>query len=294
MLAQSCPMLHTIDLTGCTRVTDIGIQAIALGCPLLKFISVRNASKLTGASLMALGAGCPLLEEFTCSKQAKFKNTDFDFLLSKCPRLRIVDCCMNTSQIRLLAKKCPNLQHISLDGDGRCAMIGGGCHRLEVVEIGCQTSDVGIEAIARGSPLLSDIRLCDCYRVTDKVISVLAQCCPMLHTIDLTGCTRVTDISLRAIALGCPLLKTMYLSGCSVSAEGMNALIRNCPQLIFLSMNNGIPIVNGGTKLTLEGDYSYVVTGIDYMRPHSRDDGHYEGYSDYFRQDDDYGGSAYY
>ena len=252
MLAQCCPMLHTVDLAGCGRVTDIGIQAIAQGCPLLKVLFVRNASKLTGASLMALGYGCPLLEEFIYSDKATFKNTDFHFLLTECPHVRIVECYMNDPRVRQLARKCPNLQHVSLDGDRHCAMIGEGCHRLVVVEIGCKTSDAGVKAIARGSPLLSDIRLRECYHVTDEGITVLAECCPMLHTIDLAGCTRVTDIGIEAIALGCPLLKTIYLDGCSISAEGVNALIRSCPLLIFLSLNHRILINNEGPKLTLE------------------------------------------
>ena len=307
VLAQCCPMLHTIDLNGCTRVTDVGIEAIALGCPLLKVLSVRDANRLTGASLLALGAGCPLLEEFSYSKQATFTDTDFSFLLTECPHLRVVECRNHVTPWQVLAEKCPNLQYILLHGDRQCAMIVRGCHKLEVVEIGSTTTD-GVKTIARGSPLLSDIRLCDCDGVTDEGIIVLAGCCPMLHTIDLTGCTRVTDIGVETIALGCPLLKTVYLNGCCVSAKGVNALIRSCPHLIFLSMNSRIRNINSGPKLTLERLVDrYENSGIHFIRGDYGSDIYYDrngrpiddcSHNDYYRQDDnddhdDYGDCDY-
>ena len=303
VLAQCCPKLHTIDLAGCTQVTDVGIQAIAVSCPLLKVLYAPDARELTGASLVALGAGCPLLEEITYSGQVVFKNADFRFLFSKCPKLRIVECSKHDAKVRLLSEKCPNLQYISLGGDRHCTMIGGGCHRLEVVVIGSGTSDVGIKAIARGSPLLSDIRLRHCNRLTDEGVIVLAQCCPKLHTIDLTGCTRVTNVGIESIAAGCPLLKTIYLSERRFTVECLDALIKSCPQLIYLSLNNPSLVLNRRPKLTLadnkdhsdryefQGDYeNYDSDDDDYLNGFSGsfDDHDEDGDRYYFYKDDDY------
>ena len=286
VLAQCCPKLHTIDLIGCTQVTDVVIQSIAVGCPLLKVLFTPDTSKLTGASLTAIGAGCPLLEEISYSEHAAFRNADFYFLFSNCPKLRIVECSNHDERVQLLSNKCPNLQYVSLGGDGDCELIGAGCHRLEVVVIESGTSDVGIKAIARGSPLLSDIRLRDCDLVTDEGISVLAQCCPKLHTIDLIGCTQVTDVVIQSIAVGCPLLKTIYLNGCLVSEEGVDALIKSCKQLIFLSLNNPSIALDIGPKLTLVNNAGVEFDHSDCSDDVGSDEDDYgEGY--YSVQEDD-------
>lgn len=248
-LAQCCPKLQIIDLTGCRLVTDTGIQAIAQGCPFLKILCARDASRVTGASLVALGDGCHHLEEIGFSEKSTFTNTDFHFLITQCPKLRTVDCHMHTLCKQLVASGCPNLQYISLHDDVHCALIGGGCHRLEVVEISQVVTDVGLKALARGSPLLTDIRVCG--GVTDEGLSVLAQCCPLLHTIDLSGCSEVTDAGLLAIAQWCPSLKTIYLNDTYVSIAAVNVLIASCPRLMFIGVDDEYSEYSARTKLTL-------------------------------------------
>ena len=160
-------------------------------------------------------------------------------LVQGCPQLEIIDitaCCYLTAvSIAAIAACCPLLKGIDIRAK---ILLHGG----------------DITAFVQGCPQLTSIRLDFCQDggdiqsgAVDEGITVLAQCCPMLHTIDLAGSTQVTDVGIEAIALGCPLLKTMYLNGCSIWVEGVNALIRCCPHLTYLSLNNRIRtlMVNG-------------------------------------------------
>lgn len=239
VLARCCPMLQTMILDGFELITDVSIQAIAQGCPLLKIFYALHSRNLTGASLVALGRGCPLLEGAGFSTEAEFKDTDLRFFFTECPKLRIVDYKMDAINQQLIANGCPSLQHVSLISDAHCAQIGGGCHKVVIVETYGAVTDVGIEAIARGCPLLADLRLDGCGSLTDKSISILAQCCRNLHTISLTDFHLLTDTSLQVIALGCPLLVTIVVRGCvSMSEKGVNTLIRSCPRLRYLEFSD--------------------------------------------------------
>lgn len=239
VLARCCPMLHTVYLGGCELITDLAILATAQGCPMLKILCTIDARQLTKASLIALGIGCPLLEEVSFPIKARFEDAVLHHFFTECPNLRIVDYGGNC-YFKQLASGCPNLQYASIYNDDQCAQMGEESHRLEVVEIGhhyetvCEATDVGIQALARGSPLLADIRIWQSKTVTDEGICVLAQCSSLLHAIDLSGCKLVTDVSILAIAMNCLLLTTVCLGNCSVTADGVNNLVKHCPCLRYL------------------------------------------------------------
>lgn len=66
VLARFCPKLHTIDLTGCTQVTDVGIRAIAVGCPLQKTMYV-DYCPISEEGVHELIRYCPLLIHLSLS-----------------------------------------------------------------------------------------------------------------------------------------------------------------------------------------------------------------------------------
>lgn len=191
VLARCCPMLHTVYLGGCELITDLAILAIAQSCPLLNIFCTIDARQLTKACLIALGIGCPFLEEVSFPIGAQFEDAALHHFFTECPKLIIVEYRENC-YFKQLPSGCPNLQYASIYSDDQCAQMGEECYRLEVVEIGhhyemvCEVTDVGIQALARGSPLLADMRIWQSKAVTDEGICVLAQCCSLLHTIDLS------------------------------------------------------------------------------------------------------------
>lgn len=117
---NSGTVLKTIILSGCTKITDNGIQALANHCPRLMVLEVENCRLLTDDSISILGDKCRQLRElnlnrltrlrgyFKSSKSSFFKGwQDAEFL--KLERLEMKDCTLNTS----LTLKAPNLKKFS-------------------------------------------------------------------------------------------------------------------------------------------------------------------------------------
>ena len=81
----------------------------------------------------------------------------------------------------------------------------------------CNIGDKEVTSIANNCPLLSEICLNDCDRVTDASIVALAKCSVQLIRIDIGKCTNITDDGLTAFASGCSnVMTTNLLDGLDV------------------------------------------------------------------------------
>ena len=88
---------------------------------------------------------------------------------------------MTDAAVLALAKHCPNLTDIRLQG--------------------CAITDAAVIALAKHCPNLTDIRLDRCANITDAAVIALAEHCPNLTTIDLrAGYLTLTQITEKAKA----------------------------------------------------------------------------------------------
>jgi len=62
-LARRCMQLHTLDLTGCSQVTDVGILELATKSLPLRSIKLNGVTGLTDPSISALAKTCSKLVE---------------------------------------------------------------------------------------------------------------------------------------------------------------------------------------------------------------------------------------
>ncbi|OZJ06528.1 hypothetical protein BZG36_00506 [Bifiguratus adelaidae] len=117
-----------------------------------------------------------------------------------------------------------------LFAESLCSSIRGKCNgrlvkRLYVGEFWAQ-GGVGDEVLAmilRTVPMLEEISLIGCRRLTDKSMSLLGICCPRLSSINLEGC-ELSFRTLHEIAYHCRVLKTLNLRGCQ-SLPGMALIV---------------------------------------------------------------------
>ena len=100
-----------------------------------------------------------------------------------------------------------------------------GCPLIEKLDLReCyEISDVSIKAIANGCTLLVSLDLSDCSEnITNLSIKHLALQCPLLQDIFLVGCHRITDLSATALAYNCRHLETVDLD-CNENATNKSS-----------------------------------------------------------------------
>ena len=113
----------------------------------------------------------------------------------------------------------------------------------ELLIRGCSNSsrpsvtDAGLAAVARASPFLKVLSLCNTPSVTDEGLARIADRCPLLEKLDLRACASVSDKGLTAIALKCSKLSSLAVESCpGVGNDGLQAVGRLCPLLTSVSI----------------------------------------------------------
>lgn len=101
----------------------------------------------------------------------------------------------STSLIKLVFDRCPHLETLSLK---RSSM----AHAV----LNC--------------PVLQDLDIGSCHKLTDAAIRSAATSCPLLESLDMSNCSCVSDDTLREIALTCANLHILDASYCpNISLE---------------------------------------------------------------------------
>lgn len=69
-------------------------------------------------------------------------------------------------------------------------------------------------------PLLHDLDIASCHKLSDAAIRSAATACPLLESLDMSNCSCVSDETLREIAQTCASLRVLDASYCpNISLE---------------------------------------------------------------------------
>ena len=144
---------------------------------------------------------------------------------------------------------------VSNEGITRVAQSGGGGGtRLEVVDLRMcgSVTGAGVCKLAKGCPLLVDLRLKGLKGIDDATFAALAEHCPLLTCLDASGASnQLTDAGVARLSEGCPRLEQVHLAGAKkVGDGGVVALASRCHSLQLLDLQ-GCATCGDGAALAL-------------------------------------------
>jgi hypothetical protein len=248
-IGASCPRLRALEMplfnyTGDdSGMTDACVQAIAEGCPLLQELGLTGWVDLTDAALLAVAERCPQLERLTLEKCYQVTDAGIIAIATHCPRLRALDM----SDCRLLTDEsivrglvhCKELEELTPSFvRASLALVWSACPRLRNVDLQFASFDLtddDVALLAQSCPGLQSLWLHHCSRLTDAAVLAVAAHCPRLKELDVSFCYKLTDASLHALAVNCPLLGFLDVTGCRALTEaGVMAVVRSCTCLATL------------------------------------------------------------
>ncbi|MQM11316.1 hypothetical protein Taro_044224 [Colocasia esculenta] len=100
-----------------------------------------------------------------------------------------------------------------------------------------QVTDVGLAAIARGSPSLRVLSMWGCPSISDEGLIQIASNCPLLEKLDLSKCSSISDRGIIAVANKCPNLSYLLIESCQkIGNKGLQAIGHCCPNLKSISI----------------------------------------------------------
>lgn len=192
--------LETLQLYGCTRVSDTAMIALSHLGNTLHFLSCSECNLVTDRGLFMLLSKCKVLEKLCLSRQSPcFGITDVTLkqISVRCPMLKTL----------LIA----NIQKISSDA---LIMIAEQCRHLTWVDF------------------------TKCVSVDDDVIAAVAQNCTMLRTLEINFCAAITDAGLRSIARHSQELVdlNMHHCGTGISVDAVVNILLHCAKIQKVSV----------------------------------------------------------
>jgi hypothetical protein len=165
LLANSCPLLLTLELIGCDLIDDTSLSFLAEKCKLLTLLNLRDCGNLTDISFIKIARGCNLLKEVYF------------------PRTAITD----KTLLSLKDIINPQIQW----------------RKVELWECN-EISDYGLCALIESCKQLEHLDVDRCDAITDSSILHLIKHCPELKILHTNGCSSVTVFSLCEVIAECP------------------------------------------------------------------------------------------
>jgi len=224
-IAAHCKDLTHLNLNRCEQISHFGIAEIAANCPELRSLSLRNNITLVTnaalvAALVAIGTGCPKLTSLDLTG-IELMDAEIAAIIARCP---------NLTSLWLLS--CHNLAAASFAAIARC-------RRLTSLDVSFNSDlkDVAFaSALDIGFPELTSLDLIDCRELTAGGIAALVARCPKLASLNL-AVNDLTNTDIDTIATGCPGLTFIDLGGNgTLSLRGIVALITRCPRLASIDI----------------------------------------------------------
>ncbi|XP_073911957.1 uncharacterized protein isoform X6 [Castor canadensis] len=210
------PGLTSLDLSGCSDLTDGALLAVSRGLQHLRRLSLGKLQRLTDAGCTALGA------------------------LQELQSLDMAECCLVSGRELAQAlssghRAPPPLTTLRL----------AYCSSLKLhPELEYQVSDAEDPSPKSQGPsllvlqALQELDLTACSKLTDASLAKVLQF-PQLRQLSLSLLPALTDMGLVAVARGCPSLECLALSHCShLSDEGWAQAARSWPRLQHLNLSS--------------------------------------------------------
>ncbi|RMX66113.1 hypothetical protein DD238_001174 [Peronospora effusa] len=124
-LSKICPKLHSVNFSGCFRLTDEAMEVLLKNCPEIKEMNIDNCRKLTDVTLDYLRKLAPRLQSFDISGNFNMTISGITKLIERHPnhskfiKVHVSGHAVTDQTIRIITAKCRKLHSLSA---GYCAI----------------------------------------------------------------------------------------------------------------------------------------------------------------------------
>ncbi|CAN8279916.1 unnamed protein product [Cochlearia groenlandica] len=241
--------LECLNLNGCQKISDSGIEAVTSICPKLKVFSIYWNVRVTDASIRHLVENCRNIIDLNLSGCKSLTDKGLQLVAESYQDLESLNItrCVKITDDGLLQvlHKCSSLQTLNL-----YALSGFTDKAYKKISLlddlrfldlcGAQNlSDEGLTHIAKCNKLES-LNLTWCVRITDAGVITMANSCPSLEFLSLFGIVGVTDRCLEALSQTCSAtLTTLDVNGCiGIKRRSCEALLEMFPHLTCFKVHS--------------------------------------------------------
>eukprot|EP01006_Ploeotia_vitrea_P003662 TRINITY_DN113016_c0_g1_i1.p1 TRINITY_DN113016_c0_g1~~TRINITY_DN113016_c0_g1_i1.p1 ORF type:complete len:457 (-),score=3.57 TRINITY_DN113016_c0_g1_i1:74-1423(-) len=245
ILGEKCPNLHSINVEGCTGVTDEGLAALgelklqSLNVSHCRGVSDRGMCCLTNiASLTELNIdGCSQIESATIQHlvqhSPKMKKILLDGADLEDPPLEAALALWSDTLTYLSVSFCDCLTDSILP-------FASACTQLEYLQLRkCKFTPVPLHTFFSSPTVrlpLTSLLIGECHQLDDFGCIALASQCPALTELDISWAWEVRDAGMHAILRGCRQLKELTCTGMKSLSDLAFSTVTVPPTLTILRL----------------------------------------------------------
>ncbi|EEF31211.1 ubiquitin-protein ligase, putative [Ricinus communis] len=240
--SSSLQNLESLNLNGCQKISDKGIEAITSACPNLKVFSIYWNVRVTDVGIKQLVENCKHIVDLNLSGCKNISDKSLQLVADLYQDIELLDltrCIKLTDDgLQQILSKCSSLKSLNLYAlstftDKAYRNISNLAH-LRILDLcGAQNlSDEGLSCIAKCKNLTS-LNLTWCVRVTNAGVIAIAEGCTYLEFLSLFGIVGVTDKCLEALSRSCSnTITTLDVNGCiGIKRRSRDELLQLFPHL---------------------------------------------------------------
>ncbi|XP_077225352.1 F-box protein At3g58530-like isoform X3 [Tasmannia lanceolata] len=234
--------LQSLNLNGCQKISDNGIEAVTSACPKLKAFSIYWNVRVTDLGIKHLVKNCKGIIDLNLSGCKNILDQSLHLIADNYQELEILNLtrCIKLTDggLQQILLKCSSLRSLNLyalssftdNAYKKIALLP----QLRFLDLcGSQNlSDEGLCCIAKCKNLAS-LNLTWCVRVTDLGVLAIAESCTSLEFLSLFGIVGVTDKCIETLSKFCSnTLTTLDVNGCiGIKRRSRDELLQLFPHL---------------------------------------------------------------
>ena len=235
------PRLVHINLSGMTILNNTAMKIIAEGCPQLEQLNVSWCQHIDTRGLQKIVQGCSQLKDLRAGEVKGFDDQEF-----------LLDLFNRNTLERLLISHCSDFEDESLQ-----VLIQGTDPEIDPLTdrplvpprkfrhldfsrcrgLTCK----GVKTMSYNVPALVGLQLSQCHSLNDEALEGILESSPLITHLDLEELDELTNTTLQNIAKApcASRLQHLSISYCeSLGDTGMLPVVKNCPKLKSLDMDN--------------------------------------------------------
>ncbi|XP_027069370.1 F-box protein At3g58530-like isoform X1 [Coffea arabica] len=237
VITSICPNLAAFSIYWNVRVTDIGVKHLVRNCKRITDLNLSGCKNITEQSLHLIADNYRDLESLNLTRCIKLTDGGLQQILLNCYSLQSLNLYALSSFTDEAYKKISLLSHLrfldlcgaqNLTDDGLRSIAN--CRKLVSLNLTwcIHVTDVGVKAIAESCSSLELLSLFGIVGVTDRCLEALCKCCSgTLTTLDVNGCVGIKVLNMCSTTCGLTWIHdTILLSGHRASIAPSNQVRR--------------------------------------------------------------------
>uniref|UniRef100_A0A8C1FVI8 F-box and leucine-rich repeat protein 13 n=1 Tax=Cyprinus carpio carpio TaxID=630221 RepID=A0A8C1FVI8_CYPCA len=243
-LCRSSLKLSEVQMSDCTRMTDASLKSLGSLTKLCN-LNISGCIKVTdiGIHYIIEGASAVKLRELDLSYCPKLTDLSLKRITqNKLTHLSVCFCENLTDNGFECLDNCASLVSLDITGckihDKGLAALGTNHSLRKLTASECVfITDNGIKMFCQKCNRLELLDVCQCVCLSDRAIKALSFFCRTIATVRIAGCPKLTDTAVKYLTRVGHFLKELDVSDCPLLTDRTPSfLLCSCPQLRSISM----------------------------------------------------------